>query len=115
MLRRLCLEFLRRTKIWQQRHMQIQHIATPNILAHLADRLQKWFALDITNGATDFYDHHICVGAARYCVDALFDLICNMRNHLNSATQVLTASLFPNHSSIYLASSDVIHLIGSLA
>src|SRR5579863_3957091 len=92
--------------------MQVQHITPPDIFAHLANGLQEWLALDVAHRAAHFHDHHIGVGVSRYAVNALLNLVGDVRDHLNGSTQVLAASLFANHGGINLTRRNIVALIG---
>ena len=60
------------------------------ILCKLADGLEKWQAFDVTNGAADFTQHEIhFIFTDR---DEIFDLIRNMRDHLNGFSQIIATT-----------------------
>src|SRR5437763_11054166 len=100
-----------RTQIGQERDMDVQDIVPPHIFAHLANRFQKWFAFNVADGATNLDNDDIGIGAAGNCMHAIFNFVRNMWNNLNSTTEVLAASLFPDHCRVDLSSSDVVGLI----
>ena len=58
----LGLELPGRGQGGQQRHVDVQHVAAPDVLAHLADGLQERQRLDVADRAADLHDDH--VGAA---------------------------------------------------
>src|SRR5713101_2829193 len=74
--------------------------------------LQKWFALDIAHRSAHLHDHHIRVGMSRHAVDAILNLVGDMRDYLDSPAQILAASLFPNHRRVHLPRRHIVALIG---
>ena len=60
----LRLELARRGERRQQRHVHVQHVRAPDVLAHLADRLEERQALDVADGAADLDDHDVRVAVA---------------------------------------------------
>src|SRR6266699_5920903 len=110
MLSGLGLQLPARTQVGKERYMQIEHITPPHVFAHLANGLQKWLAFDIANGATNFHNNHIGIGATGHRMDAIFNLISNMWDNLDGATEILPASLFANDRGVDLPRCHVIGL-----
>ena len=70
--------------------MDEQAIAAPNLVTKLANRLQKWQALNVTDRAANFTNDKVFfvqVGA-----DKVFYFIGNMRNDLHSRAQIVPAT-----------------------
>ena len=74
----------------------------------LSDRFKKRLRLDITNGTADFYQRHIKTTGASH--NATFDLISNMRDYLNGATEIVTPPFFANHILIDAPAGEVVAL-----
>src|SRR5437879_13163837 len=94
--------------------MPVSYVIAPNILAHLANGFQEWFPLNIADSTTNFHNNHVCIRTTSYSLHTLFNLVGDMRNNLNSSSQILTAPLFANYRGINLSSSDIVDLIGGL-
>src|SRR5204862_7254296 len=93
-------------------HMQIKHIATSDVFTHLANRFQKWLALNITYCASYFYNHHISVRTTGNVLHALFNFIRDVRNDLDSSTQIFSPAFLANDRGIDLSRGDIIGLAG---
>src|SRR5215469_1078829 len=110
MLRGLGLELFGGADIRKQCYVEKQHVITPDILAHLANSLQKRLSLDIANGTAHLADHNIGIAGARQSMNTLLDLVGNVGNDLNRAAQILTPSLPADNRCVDLASSHVASL-----
>ena len=106
-LGRLRLELPRRRDIRKQCHMDVERIILSHFLFDLADRLKEGQALDIADGTADFRDDD--VGVIRLChiVDALLDLVRDMRNDLYRRAEVVTVTLLIQDGCIDLSRCDV--------
>ena len=109
-----CFQFFCCPNIGEKGYVQVEHVSAAYVFAHLADSLQIWLALDITNGAANLHDHHVGIGAAGNSVHALFDFVRDVRDDLNGATKVLTTALFADDGGVDLARGHVVGLIGWL-
>ncbi len=87
--------------------MNIKHIVTANIFAHLPDGFQKRLAFNVADGAADFNQHHIGAGLFGQLVEAGFDLTGQVWHNLDSAAQIIAAALFGDNGGIDLAGGDV--------
>ena len=63
-LGRLRLELAGRGERRQQRHVDVQDVGPPDVLAHLADGLEERQALDVADGPADLDDHDVRVAVA---------------------------------------------------
>ena len=97
MLGRLGLHLAGGANMRQQRDMDVQHIIAANILAHLANSFEERQPFNIANCAANFDDHDIGVGLTCDCGDPAFDLIGDMRDHLDRAAQIIAAALLLDH------------------
>ena len=61
----LGLELARGGQGRQQRHVDVQDVVAPHVLAHLADGLEERQALDVADGAADLDDDDVRVPVAR--------------------------------------------------
>ena len=88
--------------------MNKECIVSPDVSSDLACGLHKRLRLNIANRATDLGDNHIrnwlliCLKA-----HSALDLVGDVRDDLNSVTQILTATLFGNDIRIGLTGSHV--------
>ena len=65
--------------------------------AHLADRLQERQRFDVADGAADLDQRHI--EAAGRLVDAVLDLVGDVRDHLHRGAEVVAPALLADHAS----------------
>ena len=91
----------------QQRHVDVQHVAAADVLAHLADRLEEGQRLDVADGAADLHDHHVGLAVASHADDALLDLVGDVRDDLDRAAQVVAAALLGDDRLVDAAGRDV--------
>ena len=61
-LRRLGLELARGLDHRHERHVHVQHVVAPELVAQLADRLEERQALDVADRAADLDEHDVDVG-----------------------------------------------------
>ena len=92
-LGRLRLELARGGEGRQQRHVDVQDVRPPDVLAHLADRLEERQALDVADGPADLDDHDVRVAVAGDAADPLLDLVGDVRDDLDGAAEVVAAAL----------------------
>jgi len=85
--------------------MYINDILLSRISPELPDSLKKRQALYIAYGAADFYDNNIYfIGYKPY---AFFYLVCDVRNYLNGAAQVVSPALLGDNRVIYLSCGKI--------
>ncbi len=94
----------------EERHVHVQHVRPADVLAHLADGLEERQALDVADGAADLDDDDIGVAVARDTPDALLDLVGDVRDDLDRATQVVAAPLLRDDRLVDAAGRDVAQL-----
>ena len=104
LLRGLGLQFTGRLQIRHQRHVDKNAVRRPDFEGELAHRFEERQAFDVTRGAADFGDEHIDVFAAG--VDAFFDLVGHVRDHLHGLAEINAAALFRDHAFINLAGAQ---------
>ncbi|MNI41094.1 hypothetical protein D3C73_953380 [compost metagenome] len=63
--------------------MNVHHVVASNIVFHLANSLQEWKTLDITNGSANFSNDNVGLRFAASTKNTVFDFIGNMRDYLN--------------------------------
>ena len=72
--------------------MHIANIVATDFVAKLANSLKKRQDLNVANGATHLGDHNINF-IVYQSANATFNLVSDMRNHLNRTAEVVAASL----------------------
>ena len=77
-------------------------IVRTNFVHELADGLQEWLALDITNRTTDFDDGNLSISGGVVAVKTTLDLIGNVGNYLYSAATVIATTLLRQNSPVNL-------------
>ncbi len=92
-LGRLRLEFAGRGQLGEQRHVDVQHVLAADVLAHLADGFEERQAFDVADGPADFDDDDIRIALAGDALDALLDLVRDVRNDLDGPAEVVAAAL----------------------
>ena len=73
----------------------------------LAQGLEERQTLDVADGAPDFGDDHLGFGQPRDALDALLDLIGDVRHHLDRAAQEVATPFATDDRRIDLAGGDV--------
>src|SRR6185312_12652607 len=87
--------------------MNIEHIVSADFLAHLTDCLKEGKALNIADRSTDLDDNDLGIGLAGNALDALLDLIGNVRDDLNRTAEKVTPPFLGDHTGVNLAGGDV--------
>ncbi len=106
-LRGLGLELAARVDERDQRHVDVENVAPPDVVAELPDGLQEGQALDVAHRAADLGDHHVDLGIARHPGDALLDLVGDVRDHLHGAAQVVALAFLADDVVVDGAGGDV--------
>jgi hypothetical protein len=104
MLGRLGLD-LRGAYRGDERQVHVGHRVAAKFHAHLADRLEKRQRLDVTDGAADL--HHADVGVAGPQLDAAFDLVGDVRDHLHGRAEVIAPALLGDHALVDPAGGEI--------
>ena len=106
MLRRFGFQFAAAGDVRHQSQVNIQNILAAQVPSHLAHRFQERQPLDIAHRAADLTDGDIIsFGGGE---DAPFDLVGDMRDHLNRAAKVIAAPFLGNHRLVNLPRRAVI-------
>ena len=110
-LGRLGLQLTRRREVRHQRDVQEEDVVAPDVLAHLAGRLQEGQRLDVADRAADLVDHDV---RGRGAGDALahaehpgLDLVGDVRDDLDGVAEVLPAPLLGDDLAVDLSGRDV--------
>ena len=109
-LGRLRLELAGRGQRREERHVDVQDVAPPDVLAHLADRLEERQALDVADRPADLDDDHVGPPVAGQALDPLLDLVGDVRDDLDGAAEVVAAALLGDHRLVDPAGRDVARL-----
>ena len=111
MLGGLGLELAGRGQEGHQRNVKEENVLPPDVMADLARRLQKRLRLDVPHGAADFGDDDVRpvpVGVGLgHRQDAPFDLVGDVRDHLDGVAEVLAASFLGDDGRIHLPGGDI--------
>ena len=81
-------------------------VFTPELLPHLANRLEEWQGLNVADGTPDFDDGYIRVG--RHLAHGGLDFIGHVGNDLDCLAQVVAAALFGNDLLVNPASGEIV-------
>ena len=94
----------------QQRHVDVQDVRPPDVLAHLADGLEERQRLDVADGPADLDDDDVRIAVAGDPTDALLDLVGDVRDDLDRAAEVVAAALLGDDRLVDAAGGDVAQL-----
>ena len=116
-LRRLRLQLAGGADGGQPGDVDVEDVAAPDVLAHLADRLEERQRLDVADRAADLDDDHAvrrqpagrhAAGAlARDARDAFLDLVGDVRDDLDGAAEVVAAALLGDDALVDAPGGDV--------
>ena len=109
-LGRLRLELARGGQRGEQRHVDVQDVGPPDVLAHLADGLEERQRFDVADGPADLDDDDVRVAIARDAPDPLLDLVGDVRDDLDGAAEVVAAALLGDDRLVDAAGRDVAQL-----
>ena len=107
MLGRFGFELLGGSNVGQPGHMDKKGILTSHLITQLAQCFQKWLRLDIAYRAANLKNDYFRPGFFSHQSDATLDLVSDVRDDLDSATQVVTMALLADHLSINLSRGEV--------
>ena len=105
---RLGLELAGRRDVRNERDVNRNTVLRTKLSAQLTNRLEERERFDITHRASDLDDRHVDVACT--FADACFDLIGNVRNHLNRGPEILPAALFRDHRIVDSAGGEIVRL-----
>jgi len=80
-------------EIGHEREMDEHATPAPDVHRELADRLQERQRLDVAHRAADLRDHDVDVLALRDELDAVLDLVRDVRDDLHGAAEVVASAL----------------------
>ena len=106
-LGRLGLELAGRGQRGEQRHVDVQDVGPPDVLAHLADGLEERQRFDVADGPADLDDDDVRVAVAGDAPDPLLDLVGDVRDDLDRAAEVVAAALLGDDRLVDPAGRDV--------
>ena len=78
----------------------------------LANSLKEWSRLNVTNSTTNLSNHKVIVILLPQKLNITFDFVRNMRNNLNSLTQVVATTLLVNDALIDTSRSHRVGFCG---
>src|SRR5512143_1613819 len=87
--------------------MDKKYVLASNFIAHLSQRFQKRLRFNVTNGATNLYDHNICACLFRNSCHPALDLIRDMGNHLNRPAEEIAAAFLADDFRVHLSAGEV--------
>ena len=96
-LGRLRLQLARVAEERDEREVHEHAAVAPEVGGELAQRLEERQRLDVAHRAADLGDDDVDVRRLRDELDAVLDLVGDVRNHLDGAAQVVAAALPPDH------------------
>ena len=106
LLRGLGLQLARGGHVGHERDVDENAVLRADLEGELAQRFQERQALDVAGGAADLGDEHVHALAA--AVDALLDLVGDVRNHLHGLAEVVAAPLLGDHGLVDLAGGETV-------
>ena len=87
--------------------MNEQAVFASDFQGDLTDSLNKWLGFDITDRTADLGDDHISFRFLTNGIHECLDLICDMRDHLNSGPKVFAPAFFVQHVPVHLSGGQV--------
>ena len=106
-LRRLRLELARVADVRHQREVDVHAPAPADVDRELPDRLQERQRLDVAHRAADLGDDDVDVLALAHELDAVLDLVGDVRDDLDRAAEVVAAALLADHGVVDRAGGHV--------
>jgi hypothetical protein len=109
-LGRLCLELVGGGDKGYESQMEVGRVVTTQLEPQLPDRLEEGERLDVSDRAADLDDHHIhALGQPQH---GFFDLVGDMRNHLDGLAQIVATPFLVDDRFVDLAGGVVVSLAG---
>src|SRR5665213_1040891 len=107
-LRRLRLELVGGTEMREQREVHEHHVLVTDQVPHLPDRFEERQRFDVADRSADLDDAD--VGAAPFgdARDVCFDLVGDVRDHLDGRAEIVAAALLLDHRLVDLARRHVV-------
>ena len=107
MLGGLGLQLSRMSDVGHEREVDEHAVATSGVDRELADGLQERERLDVANRPPDLGNDHVDGARLGHHPDAVLDLVSDVWNDLHRGSEVVAASLAPDHRVIDAAGGDV--------
>ncbi len=108
MLGRFGLELVCRAEVRQQREVDEHHVLFADEVAHLADRFQERQRFDVADRAADLDDAHFRAARFGDPRDVRFDLVGDVRDHLNRRAEIVAAAFLLDDRLVDLARRHVV-------
>src|SRR5262249_36449922 len=105
-LRGLGLEFACAGDERQQCEMDVDGVIARQLVAELADRLEKRQAFDVAYGAADLAQHEVETFVA--LADEILDRVGDVRNHLDGGAEIVAAAFLGENFLVDAAGGDVV-------
>ena len=106
MLGRFGLDLTGRGDVGNQGQVHEQRTLRANFHLQLAAGLKEWQRFNVAHRAADFDQCHIGAGSAFN--HTTLDLVCNVGNHLNRTTEVITPALLTNHFLVDATGGEIV-------
>lgn len=110
MLRWLGLELASRRDVRHQRQVNINGAAARQIIAELANCLQKRHGFNIADRATDFTKNEIILLIT--FDNEVLDLVRDVRNHLNSRAEIISPAFLFDDIPVDTSGRNIVLLVG---
>ena len=104
----LGFQFIGAGNIRHQCHVNVHGIASAHFGDELTNRFQKRCALDVAYGTADLCDDNICVGFLADTIDAVLDLVGDVRDHLHSAAQIVAAAFLVQNGPVHFTGGNIV-------
>ncbi len=79
-----------------------------DLVPELTYRLEEWQRLDIADGPSDLDDDHVAFW--REALHRAFDLVGDVRNHLDGRAEVFPAALLGDYAQVDASGGDIVGL-----
>src|SRR5581483_11947734 len=110
-LRRLGFQLVRGPEVRYERQMDVHDVLVTRVVAHLADRLEKWQRLDVADGSADLHDADVGMARLRNVFDVRFDLVGDVGDHLDRRPQIVAPAFLFDDRIVDLSGRDVIRAL----
>ena len=87
--------------------MDVHDVVAADVVAELADRLEVGERLDVADRSADLDDDELRLLLARDAVDALLDLVGDVRDDLHGGAEVVAATLLRDHRVVDLPGGEI--------
>ena len=88
-----------------------QAVSLAHLERYLPDRFKEWLRFNIPDRAADFGNHYIGVSLLANSVNESLDFVSDVRNYLNSVSEIFAAAFFVQNVPIDLACGKIGKLI----